>query len=296
MNRPRIPPPLVLLIGVLAVSVSAVLIRFAQEETPSAVIAAGRTTIASLLLLPACLGRRRAELARMTRGDWALALLSGLFLGLHFASWISSLAYTTVASSTVLVTTSPLWVGLAAPFLLGERLGRRLKVGIGLALAGSVVIALWDVAGGPAPGQRPWLGNGLALIGAVTAAAYLLIGRRLRTHLSLLTYTTVVYGASALVLLLVVAAGGHRLLGYPPRIYLLLLLMALGPQLLGHSSFNWALGFLPASFVAVTIISEPIGASLLAFLILGEVPGAGTLVGGALILAGIVAASRDAGG
>jgi drug/metabolite transporter (DMT)-like permease len=279
-------------VGVLAVSISSILIRFAQGEAPSLTIAAGRTAFASLILLPLCLRWRRDELRLMTRGEWGLAFLSGAFLGLHFASWISSLAYTSVASSTVLVTTSPLWVGLASPFLLGERVPRPLRIGIALAMTGSLIIALWDAPATTTGTAQPWLGNGLALLGAVTAAAYLIIGRRLRAHLSLLTYTTVVYGTSALFLLAVMAAAGDTLLGFSPRIYALLLLMALGPQLLGHSSFNWALGFLPASYVAVTIISEPIGAGLLAFAILGEVPGPGTLLGGVLIIAGIVIASR----
>jgi drug/metabolite transporter (DMT)-like permease len=294
-KTPQIPPLLGLSVGVLAVSVSSILIRFAQGEAPSLTIAAGRTSFASLVLLPLCLRWRREELRQMRRGDWGLGLLSGAFLGLHFASWISSLAYTSVASSTVLVTTSPLWVGLASPFLLKERVPRPLRVGIVLAMTGSLIIALLDAPSAAADGARPWFGNGLALLGALTAAAYLIIGRRLRSHLSLLTYTTVVYGTAAIFLLAVMAAAGQTLLGFSPRIYVLLLLMALGPQLLGHSSFNWALGFLPASYVAVTIISEPIGAGLLAFAILGEVPGAGTLVGGALILAGIVVASRRPG-
>lgn len=290
MKKPLLPPPLVLTVGILAVSVSAVLIRLAQGDAPSLVIAAGRTSIASLLLLPFCLGWRRAELRRMSRTDWLLALLAGALLGVHFASWISSLAYTTVASSTVLVTTSPLWVGIASPFLLKERVSRPLIVGIGLALAGSSVIALWDVGSG-AGGSRPLLGNFLALVGAWMAAAYLIIGRRLRTHLSLLTYTTVVYGAAALFLLLGVGVSGYSLLGYQPGTYGLLLLMALGPQLLGHSSFNWALAFLPASYVAVTLVSEPIGASLLAFFFFQEKPGVGTWIGGGLIILGLLVAS-----
>lgn len=296
MKKHFLPPPLVLVVGILAVSVSAILIRFAQGDAPSLVIAAGRTTIASLLLLPFCLGWRRAELQRMSRTEWRLALLAGALLGVHFASWISSLAYTTVASSTVLVTTSPLWVGIASPFLLKEKMSRSLIAGIALALAGSAIIALWDVGGGGGGGSRPLLGNFLALVGAWMAAIYLIIGRRLRAHLSLLTYTTVVYGTAALFLLAAVILSGYPLIGYEPRTLALFLLMALGPQLLGHSSFNWALAFLPASYVAVTLVSEPIGSSLLAYLFFQEKPGTGVWIGGSLIILGLLAASlrRDA--
>lgn len=291
MKKHLLPPPVVLVVGILAVSVSAILIRFAQGDAPSLVIAAGRTTIASLLLLPFCLGWRRAELRRMSRTEWRLALLAGALLGVHFASWISSLAYTTVASSTVLVTTSPLWVGIASPFLLKEKMSRSLVAGIALALVGSAIIALWDVGGGGGSGSRPLLGNFLALVGAWMAAIYLIIGRRLRAHLSLLTYTTVVYGTAALFLLAAVILSGYPLIGYEPRTLALFLLMALGPQLLGHSSFNWALAFLPASYVAVTLVSEPIGSSLLAYLFFQEKPGPGVWIGGSLIILGLLAAS-----
>lgn len=287
-----VSPVVVLCAGILAISTSAVLARFAQESAPSLVIAAGRTTFASLILLPFCLSRRRAELWRMSRQDWGLALLSGGVLGIHFASWIASLEYTTVATSTVLVSTVPLWVGLGAPFVLQEAMSRPLKLGIGLALIGSAIIAFWGTGQEATVGANPLLGNGLAVIGAVAAAIYFLIGRHLRQHLSLLSYATVVYGTSALFLLGMVAVQGESLGGYGWQTYGLLLLMALLPQLLGHSSFNWALGFLPASYVAVTVISEPIGATLLALFFFGEIPGVGTLIGGVLILAGIFVASQ----
>jgi drug/metabolite transporter (DMT)-like permease len=278
----------VLFVGILATSVSAILIRLAQVETPSLVIAAWRLLLASLLLLPPCLLWRRAELARLDRADWRLALLAGLMLGLHFASWVTSLAFTSVASSTVLVTTTPLWVGLASPFFLQESLSRPLKIGILLAVSGSVIIGL----GSGGAGSRPILGNSLALVGAITGSAYFLIGRRLRPRLSLLSYTTVVYGAGALFLLTAVLLSRHSLFGYTPSAYLLFLLMAVFPQLLGHSSYNWALAYLPAAYVAVAIVSEPILAGLLALILFQEIPGLAVLIGGLFIFSGIVVSSR----
>jgi drug/metabolite transporter (DMT)-like permease len=282
---------LVLAVGVLAVSFSAIFIRLAQTEeaVPSLAIAAWRTTIATMVLLPIALLRRRQELRGMKMADWLLAALAGLMLGIHFGTWITSLAYTSIASSAVLVSTSPLWVGLAAPFVLHEPLTRWLKIGLWLALAGSVVIALGDGLQ-LADGSRAMTGNGLALLGAAAMAVYYLIGRRLRQGLSLLSYTTVVYGIAALTLVSYSLMSQVPLIGYSPTAYGLFVLMAVFPQLIGHSSFNWALAYLPATFVAVTIISEPVGATLLGLLILGEVPAGVTIVGSLVVVLGIMVA------
>jgi drug/metabolite transporter (DMT)-like permease len=287
--KPPLPPALVLIVGVFAISISAILIRFAQGDAPSLIIAMWRLTLASCVLVPLSLARRRDEFKTLSMRELPLAALSGIMLALHFATWISSLAFTTVASSGVLVATSPLWVGLAAPFVLGEHLTRQLKIGIGLALAGSIVVGVSDLGSGG--GSQPLWGNFLALVGALSAAAYLLIGRRLRVKLSLLTYTTLVYGMAALTLIVVAVIGGYELFDYAPQTYLLFALMALFPQLLGHTSFNYALGYLPASYISVTIISEPVGAGVLALILLGEVPPLFTIVGGVFILAGIFVAS-----
>jgi len=302
-QSPRFSPMLVLGFGILAISFGSILVRLAQgQEMPSLVIAAWRLTLASAVLLPLALRYRRFELTGMSRSAWGLAVLSGFMLALHFASWISSLAYTSVASSTVLVTTSPLWVGLTAPFLLKEPLSKALKIGIPLAMFGSILIGVADVVAF-VDGRlvfsftqftnqaNPLLGNGLALIGALAASAYLLIGRRLRFALSLLTYTAVVYSSAAFFLVILALAGGYSLLGYSAYVYLIMVMMALFPQLVGHTSYNWALGFLPAASVSIVVIAEPVGATLLAFLIFQEIPNGLTLIGSVLLLAGIVYAS-----
>jgi drug/metabolite transporter (DMT)-like permease len=301
---PHFSPVLVLFIGVLGISSGSILVRLAQgQDMPSLVIAAWRLTLASSVLLPLALMRQRDELRRMSGSAWLLALLSGFMLALHFAGWISSLAYTSVASSTVLVSTSPLWVGLAAPFLLQEHLSRPLKVGIVLAMLGSLVIGLADVVA-LLDGRlhfsltqftnqpNPLFGNGLALIGAFAASAYLIIGRRLRHGMSLLSYTAVVYSTAAFFLVVMALARGYTLFGYSATAYLVMILMAVFPQLIGHSSYNWALGYLSAASVSVVVIAEPIGATLLALLIFQEIPNSITLMGSALLLSGIVYASR----
>jgi len=301
---PRFSPVVVLCIGVLGIASGSILVRLAQgQEMPSLVIAAWRLTLASSVLLPLALMKRRTELRQMSGSAWRLALLSGFMLAVHFAGWISSLAYTSVASSTVLVSTSPLWVGLAAPFLLQEHLSRPLKVGIALAMFGSLVIGLADVVD-VLDGRlqfsltqftnqpNPLLGNGLALIGAVAASAYLIIGRRLRHGMSLLSYTAVVYSSAAFFLVIMALASGYSLLGYSSTAYLIMIVMAIFPQLIGHSSYNWALGYLPAASVSVVVIAEPLGATLLALLIFREIPNWITLMGSALLLSGIIYAGR----
>ncbi|MBN1665731.1 MAG: DMT family transporter, partial [Anaerolineales bacterium] len=207
-----------------------------------------------------------------------------------------------VASSVVLVSTTPLWVALLSPLTIKEPIRRLVLVGMALAMLGGVIIGLSDACSLQAGGIHcpPWrefvageafIGDLLALAGALAAAGYMLVGRRLRDRMSLLPYIFVVYGMAALVLVLVLLVSGAPAFGYAPRNYLWLLLLALVPQLLGHSTFNWALRYLSAAYVSVTLLGEPIGSAILAYFLLGETPGALLIAGGILILAGIYVAS-----
>jgi drug/metabolite transporter (DMT)-like permease len=299
---PPIPPKLAVVIGILAVSIASILIRFTQGEVSSIVIAAYRLGISTLALTPVALIRHSAVLRRLSRKDLRLGLLSGLFLAVHFITWIKSLEFTTVASSVVLVTTTPLWVALLSPLLLKESISKEIAVGLGLALAGTVVIGVGDVCvlseGLVCPPMsdfvsgEAFLGDLLALCGAFAAAGYVIIGRSLRAKLPLVPYVFLVYGVAALILAALAVGSGNPVGGFTPEIYMYLVLLALVPQLIGHSSFNWALGFLPAAYVAVTLLGEPIGSTILAYLILDEVPGKITLFGAILVLGGILIASR----
>ena len=217
MTRSRAGGPyLVLALGVAVVSTASILIRYAQAEgVPSLTIAAVRLGLAALVLTPIVWMRASHELRALRRRDLVLALLSGVALAIHFWSWIASLAYTSVASSTVLVTTNPLWVGLASLLILGERPGRWTMAGIALTLAGSLFIFASDGSqGGTALQPDPIRGNLLALSGALAASAYLLLGRALRSRVGLLVYIWLAYGTAALVLLLTVGVTGHTLAGY----------------------------------------------------------------------------------
>jgi drug/metabolite transporter (DMT)-like permease len=294
----------VLLGGILAVSTASIFIKFAQHAgAASIVIAAFRMTLATLGLAPFALTRYRSDLHRLSRNDWLLALLSGTFLALHFAVWITSLQYTSVASSVVLVTTTPLWVALFAPLVLRERAGMWTYIGLILALAGGTVVGLSDACswqGGsfqcPSAasffGGTAFLGDFLALAGAWMAAGYMLVGRKLRARIDLIPYIFVVYGMAALVLIVIMFGVGESPLGYTPVTYLWLVLLALVPQLLGHSIFNWSLKYVPVALVSLTLLGEPVGSTVLAYFILQESPGWVKLGAAILILAGIWLASR----
>lgn len=289
-------------IAILAVSTGSIFIRLAQRDAPSLVIAATRLTLASLILAPIAFSKHRDEIRNLTRGEWALAVLSGLFLSVHFATWITSLEYTTVVASVVLVSTGPLWVALLSPIFLKEIPARWVWIGMGLALLGGILVGLSDSCtltgirltcpplADLLAGSAFW-GNFLALAGAWTVAGYLMIGRRLRANISLVPYIFIVYSIASLALIVYMLAAQQTPFGYPPITYLWMLGLALIPQLIGHSTYNWALRYMPASLVSVTTLGEPIGTSILAFFILSESPTMLTIIGGIFILAGIYLAS-----
>lgn len=305
-SRAPISPQIALIFGILAVSTASIFIRLAQESAHSLVIAAYRLTLASLVLLPYTITQKRTELKALSFRSYGLAILSGTLLALHFATWITSLQYTSVASSVVLVTTTPLWVALFSAPILRERIPRSVLIGLVIALLGSSIVGLADACqlsantiSCPAladflQGQAFW-GDFLALAGAWFAAGYLMIGRNLRAHMSLASYTFLVYGMAAIVLLGVVLADRLPMIGYPPVTYLWFLGLALIPQLFGHSVFNWSLKYLPAAYVSISLLGEPIGSTILAYFILSEVPNAVKLLGGGLILVGILIASKNQG-
>lgn len=289
-RAPAVPPALGLAMGVLAVSAASIFIRSAQVAgAPSLVIAAGRLMVAAAVLLPIALARHREELRALAARDWAVAAAGGAFLAAHFAAWITSLGLTSVASSVALVTMSPIFVAVGSRVFLGELIARTAALGMLVAMAGGLAVGVGPALTGNAlaGGANPALGNALALAGAIALAPYLLIGRRLRAKLSLIVYVTVVYAAAALVMLAVLLVLGLPVHGYSPEAYAWTALVGLVPQLLGHSAFNWALGYLPAAYATIPGLGEPIGSTLLAVALLGEPLPVTTIAGGALIVIGI---------
>ena len=290
-------PYIVLGAAVLVVSSAAIMIRVAQAEGVNSIsIAAWRLTIAAAILSPLAWAKASTEIAALRKPEWLLGIAAGLFLALHFAAWISSLGYTSVASSVALVSTNPIWIAMVSSLFFREKLGGWLVFGIAAAIAGSVLIFLSDanlVVG--VGGSNPLLGNLLAVVGSLTVCGYLLIGRRLRKTMSLLPYIWLVYSSAAIALMIAAIAAGATLTGFSITAWVCLVALALGPQLLGHSAFNWALKHVSATFIALVILGEPIGSALLAWLIFGERFAPLQLAGFSMLLAGIYLASRGEG-
>jgi drug/metabolite transporter (DMT)-like permease len=278
---------LLLAVGAVAVSTSAPLVRVASA--PSFAIAAWRNLLAAAVLVPYALANRdtRHELRRMPRSDRRRCAVAGLLLAAHFGTWLPSLSFTTVASSVALVTTSPVWTALAAR-AKGEHVPRAAWVGIGLTLAGVLVLTGVDFA----VSARALAGDALALAGGVLASGYLLVGVEVRRTVSTTAYTAICYLVAGAVLLAVCIASSQRLAGYDAATWLCLGAMVAGPQLLGHSVFNKLLRTTSAWVVAVTIVSEVVGSTLLAFAFLGETPPALVVPAAALVMAGVVVVVR----
>ncbi|NLW16552.1 MAG: DMT family transporter [Firmicutes bacterium] len=282
MRKP-INPYLVLALGVVAVSGAAVFIKL--SSAPPLVIAGYRLLLASLMLFPLAWLNHRQEFLLLSRRQRTLLVASGLALAMHFAAWVSSLRYTSVASSTVLVSTQPIFVMILSYLLHKEKVSRQQLVGTGLALAGSLLIGLADT-GGTAP--APLRGDILALIGALAAAVYFLCGKTLRSQMAVIPYAASVYGISAIMLLLLASLTGNQLWPYSPREWLLFAALALICTVIGHSSLNWALAYLPTAAVGIATLGEPLGASIMAYIIWREVPAPLQLAGSALLLSGIL--------
>lgn len=291
-DDPVVPPLLALAVAVLAISTSAILVRW--SDAPNVIKALYRVSFTVGALVPLTV-RDRASLGRIERRDGLVAAAAGVALAAHFVLWFESLDHTTVAASVTLVQAQPAFVAVGAWLLLGERVTRRGAVGIVVALVGMAGLSFGPAiraavdptvaSTGAAVGTQ--YGNLLALIAAVAVAGYYLAGRSLRRRLGVVPYATVVYTVCALVLLAVAIGRGTALLAYPLHEWLLFAGMALGPGVLGHTVINWALGHLESHVVSVTLLGEPIGSTVLAALLLAETPTVGTLVGGAVVLAGI---------
>mgnify|MGYP000383302136 CR=1 FL=1 len=284
----HVSPVGALVVAVLAVSTSAILVRW--SEAPSTVKALYRVVFMTALVAPVAVGRSRESFREIGRRDLLVAAAAGAALALHFAAWFESLEFTTVAASVTLVQSQPLFVAAGAALFLRERVTRLTVLGILVAVVGVGIMSAGEADAAGA--SDPLVGNTLAVVGAVAAAGYVLAGRSLRQRISLFPYVTVVYAACATVLFGVVLAQGHPLLAYPPREWLLFLGMAVGPGLFGHTVVNWALEHLESSLVSVSLLGEPVGSTLLALWLLAEVPGPWTVVGGAVVLGGIYLVGR----
>ncbi|MFI8711960.1 DMT family transporter [Brevibacillus brevis] len=283
LEKPLFPPYLALLIGVIAISSSAIFVKL--SDAPAPIIATYRLIFSVLLTLPFLFWNRGAlaEIGAMSKKVWLLCILSGTFLASHFLLWFESLNYTSVASSTVLVTLQPLFAFIGGYFFFCEKVRFLALTGGFLAIAGSFVIGWGDFQVG---GMALW-GDFLALMGAVTVTGYWLVGQYVRQHMSSFAYTLVVYTATSVILVAYDLTLGYSLVGYPAADWGWFFCLALFPTLLGHSIFNWIIKWLNTTTISMGILGEPIGTAILAYFILGEVVTPPQWIGGLIIIAGI---------
>jgi drug/metabolite transporter (DMT)-like permease len=275
-------PWLTISLAVVFVSFGAVLARLAAA--PALAVAFYRVALASLVLFPFATRPAAASLPALTARRRGLLLASGIFLALHFATWIASLSYTTVASSVLLVNTAPLFAIVLSRVFLAERAPEAVVLALPIALLGAALIALGDYTGDPGSLR----GNLLALAGAVTVAAHQVIGRGLRDALPLRAYVLGAWAVAAATLAGLAVLAGVALVGFPPHTWLAFVALALVPTIGGHGLVNKSLRSLPAPTVGLFLLGEPLGASILAFFIFGEAPGLSTVAGGAFVLAALV--------
>jgi len=282
MRLPPFNPYIAVVIGVITVSSSAVLVKLAGNA-PAAIVANYRLLFAVLIMAPFILMKHRHELRLIQRKDWLFSALAGIFLALHFILWFESLNYTSVASSVVLVTLQPIFAFLGTYFFFQERFSPGAVISMIIALLGSMIISWGDfrISG------MALFGDILALLGAITITAYFLLGQRLRRNLSLMTYTFIVYGFSTITLIIYNVVLQNPFFGYPADHWWIFLALAIFPTFFGHTLFNWALKWLSTSTISMGIVFEPIGATILAYIILGEQVTGAQWLGGTIVIFGL---------
>jgi drug/metabolite transporter (DMT)-like permease len=283
----------VLTIGIIAVSAAAIFIRLAIAASGNGggvgfglFLSAARLTIASLVLLPAW---KTVRAQSISLSAWKYAIAAGFCLAFHFAAWITSLTFTSIAASAALVTTNPVWVALISWLWFREAPSRVTATGIGVTIAGGTLIALGDSAS--AMGSQPVLGNGLALLGAIMASLYFLLGREAqRQGLGIGSYAAIAYTAGAVLLLPLPLLAGASYWGYGVMVYVYTLAMAIASQVIGHTALNWSVRWASPTLVTLALLFEPVGASLLGVLVFQEIPSVTVMIGAVIVLGGVAIA------
>jgi drug/metabolite transporter (DMT)-like permease len=278
---PKLSPKAAIVVAVVSISFASIFIKWSQA--PALAIAAYRLLFATLILLIPTLAFQRKELFALTRKELVVLALVGVALAFHFGFWISSLKYTSVANSVILVSTHPILIAVVSHYYLKERISMAAGAGVGIALAGMVLIGLSDFT----VSQESLYGDFLALIGMFALAAYILSGRRIRQKTPVLPYVTVVYGVATIALFMGCFIFSVPLLPYPVEEWVLFLALAIVPMILGHTVYNWTLRYVTALVVSMSILGEPILSAILAYILLSEVPTNWVILGGILVLVGI---------
>ncbi|MDQ0430929.1 drug/metabolite transporter (DMT)-like permease [Planomicrobium stackebrandtii] len=281
MEKPAIHPYIPIIIGVFSVALSAIFVKMTSAD--SGVTAFYRMLFSVMIMSPVFFLKYTHEIKKLSKRDWLFTSIAGVFLAFHFILWFESLNYTSVASSTVLVTLQPLFAFAGTYFFFKEKVSLKTLIAGAIAIMGSVLIGYGDfkVSGSALYGDL------LALIACALITAYLLFGQDVRKRLSLVTYTFVVYGISTLTLFFYIVFKGESFGPYPASEWVWFLLLALIPNLLGHTLFNWAIKWVSTNVISIAILFEPVGAAILAYFILGEYLSASQIIGGSIVLAGI---------
>lgn len=282
MEKPAVHPYIPIIVGVISVAMSAIFVKMTSAD--SGVTAFYRMLFSILIMSPLFLLKYTHELKKLSRRDWVFTSIAGIFLAFHFILWFESLNYTSVASSTVLVTLQPLFAFAGTYFFFKERLSVKTILSALIAIGGSVLIAYGDfkISG------AALFGDILALIACALITGYLLFGQDVRKRLSLMTYTFVVYGVSTVTLFFYIIIKGESFGPYPPQEWMWFLLLALIPNLFGHTLFNWALKWVSTNVISIAILFEPVGAAILAYFILGEILSVSQIIGGTIVITGIL--------
>lgn len=282
MKQPKLNPYLGLAIGVAAVSASAIFVKLA--DAPAAVIAFYRLFFSVVIMAPLFFFKYVKEIRLISKRDWLYSIIAGVFLAFHFILWFESLNYTSVASSVVLVTLQPMFAFIGTYLFFKEKLSIFALISALIAIVGSTIISWGDfrISG------EALFGDVLALVACVMVTVYLLFGQDVRKRLSLITYTFVVYGFSTITLFIYVVFLKYPLGSYSKSTWIYFILLAIIPTLLGHSLFNWSLKWISTSTVSMSILFEPVGAIILAYFFLKEIPVWTQIIGGIVVIAGIL--------
>ncbi|MGE7954565.1 DMT family transporter [Lysinibacillus xylanilyticus] len=282
MEKPKIHPYIPIFIGVVSVSLSAILVKLANAE--AGVIAFYRMLFSVLIMAPLFFWKYTNEVKQLRIRDWLFSSIAGIFLAFHFILWFESLNYTSVASSTVLVTLQPLFAFVGTYFFFKEEINVKTIIAGVIAIIGSVLISWGDfkVSG------TAFYGDMLALIACVLVTAYFLFGQDVRKRLSLMTYTMIVYVVSTITLLIYVLIKGESFGPYSIMDWICFILLAIVPNLFGHTLFNWSIKYVSTNVVSIAILFEPIGAAILALVVFKEYLIATQIIGGLIVIVGIL--------
>lgn len=282
MTKPKINPYIPIAIGVLSVALSAIFVKFTVAD--SGVVAFYRMLFSVLFMAPLFFMKYRGEVKELSKKDWILSAVAGVFLALHFVLWFESLNYTSVASSTVLVTLQPIFAFGGTYFIFKEKISGKAILSAAIAITGSFIISWSDFQ----IGGSALYGDLLALIACAFITIYLLFGQEVRKRISLMTYTFIVYSISTLTLFIYVVAKGASFGPYPQMEWMWYILLALIPNFLGHTLFNWAIKYVSTNAISIAILFEPVGATILAFYIFNESLTSAQLTGGIIVILGIL--------